>query len=170
MAAGPHQVRFIRIPPMGKPLEFTCKAFALAGGAILSLLTLMSVYSIGGRLMNAPIQGDFELVQVGCAVAIASFLPWCQLKRANIIVDFFTVRASTRTQGRLDAVGALLVALCMALVAWRTGAGAVAMKAGGETSMIMGLPLWYAYALMTPGFGLTAVTGLYTAVQFWNVR
>lgn len=155
---------------MGHALEFLCKAFALAGGALLSALMLMSVASIGGRVMGNPIQGDFELVQFGCAIAIASFLPWCQLRRGNIIVDFFTVRTSTRTQGTLDAVGALILAGCMALVAWRTGAGALAMKSGGETSMIMGVPLWYAYALMTPGFALTAFAGLYTAWQSWQAR
>jgi len=155
---------------MGRTLEFACKAFALAGGAILAGLTIMSVVSIGGRILSKPIQGDFELVQFGCAIAIASFLPWCQLKRANIIVDFFTVRAAARTQSRLDALGALLLAASMALLAWRTGMGAVAMKAGGETSMLMSVPLWYAYALMTPGFALTAVAGLHTSWQHWNAK
>ena len=153
---------------MGRTLESLCKAFALAGGAILALLTLMSVASICGRLAGSPIQGDFELVQFGCAIAIASFLPWCQFRRANIIVDFFTVRTPARTQGRLDSIGALLVAGCMAMVAWRTGAGALAMRAGGETSMIMSVPIWYAYALMTPGFALTAIAAGHAAWQHWT--
>jgi len=154
--------------PVGRALGLACKVLALAGGAILSALTLMSVASIAGRLIGRPIQGDFELVQFGCAVAIAFFLPYCQLTRGNIIVDFFTVRARPRTQRVLDALGALLLALVMALVAWRTGVGTASMKAGGETSMIMGVPLWYAYALMTPAFALTAAAGLYTAWQDWT--
>ena len=153
---------------MGRALELTCKALALAGGALLSALTLMSVISIGGRLAGRPIQGDFELVQVGCAIAIAFFLPYSQFKGAHIIVDFFTVRASSRAQRTLDCIGSVLLALVMALVAWRTGAGAIAMKAGGETSMIMSLPLWYAYAAMAPAFALTSVAGLYTAWDHWK--
>jgi len=155
---------------MGRTLEFLCKAFALAGGAILAALTLMSVVSIGGRIANRPIQGDFELVQFGCAIAIAFFLPYCQFKRANIIVDFFTVRAGARAQRTLDAAGSLLLAAALGLLAWRTGAGTLAMKAGGETSMIMGVPLWYAYAAMTPGFGLAALAGLYSARLEWKAR
>jgi len=153
---------------MGRALELLCKALALAGGAILAAITLMAVASIGGRLAGHPIQGDFELVQLGCAVAIAFFLPFCQLERGNIIVDFFTVRCGARTQRGLDAFGALLLAIVMALVAWRTWAGTVAMKAGGETSMIMGIPLWYAYALLTPAFALTALAGLYGAWRDWR--
>lgn len=156
--------------PLGRALEAACKSLALAGGAILAALTLMSAASVGGRIVGRPIPGDFELVQLGCAVAIAFCLPYCQLRRGNIIVDFFTAHASRRMQGALDAFGAALLALMMALVAWRTGAGALALKASGETSMIMGVPIWYAYALMAPAFALTAAAGLYTARHSWKAR
>ena len=154
--------------PLGRALGAACKLLALFGGAILSALVLMSVLSIGGRMIGRPIPGDFELVQFGCAIAIAFFLPYCQFSRGNIIVDFFTVRATPRTRRLLDALGALMLALVMALLAWRAGAGTVAMKASGETSMIMSLPLWYAYLLMTPAFALTALAGLYTAWRSWK--
>jgi TRAP-type C4-dicarboxylate transport system permease small subunit len=149
-------------------LASACKAFALAGGALFAALTLISAASIIGRFAGRPLQGDFELVQLGCAVAISFCLPYCQLRRGNIIVDFFTVRTSTRTRGALDAFGALLLALTMALVAWRTGAGALAIRASNETSMIMGVPVWYSYALMTPAFALTAVAGLDAAWRYWR--
>ena len=123
----------------------------------------MSVASIVGRNFGRPIQGDFELVQLGCAVSIAFFLPYCQLRKANIIVDFFTTRAAPRTRARLDSAGALLVGVMMALLAWRCGVGTVVMQESHETTMIMSVPIWYAYALMTPGFALAALTGAYTA-------
>ena len=146
------------------------KWLALAGGAIFSAITLMSAASVAGRLVGRPLQGDFELVQLCCAVAIACCLPYCQVRRGHIIVDFFTLRAADRTRRALDALGALLLAVVMALAAWRTGAGAVAMKASNETSMIMGLPVWYAYALMTPAFALTTLAALDSAWCDWKAR
>jgi TRAP-type C4-dicarboxylate transport system permease small subunit len=151
-------------------LTAACKGLALAGGALFAAVTLMSAASIAGRIAGRPIQGDFELVQLACAVAIAFCLPYCQLQRGHIIVDFFTVRATPRTRGALDALGALLLALVMVLVAWRTGAGAVALKASNETSMIMGLPVWIAYALMTPALALTALAALHSAWRDWTTR
>jgi len=148
--------------PAGRLIARACEVFALAGGAILALLALMAIVSIVGRnAFSSPIQGDFELMQLGCAVAVAFFLPFCQLRRGNIIVDFFTARASVRSQAVLDAFGALLLAVVMTVVAWRTGEGAIAMRASNETSMIISLPIWYAYALMTPAFALTALAGLH---------
>ena len=157
-------------PPdaIGRALEVACQLLALLGGAILSALVLVCVASIGGRMIGRPIQGDFELMQLGCAVAIAFFLPYCQFNQGNIIVDFFTLRAGVRARCLLDALGALMLALVMGVVAWRAGAGAAAIKASGETSMIMGLPLWYAYALMTPAFALTALAGIYIAWRSWK--
>ena len=49
---------------------------ALAGGAVLTSLALMSVASIAGRaLFSRPLQGDYELVQTGCALFVALCLP-----------------------------------------------------------------------------------------------
>jgi hypothetical protein len=50
-------------------------------------------------------------------------MPWCQFQRGNIIVDFFTTRASPPTIERLDRFGALILGCAMALLAWRTSIG-----------------------------------------------
>lgn len=160
----PEQVDVGPHPPTW--LDWTCEAFALAGGAILTALALMSVASIAGRaLLSRPLQGDYELVQTGCAVFVALCLPYCQLKNANIIVDFFTAKASRRTQARLDAFGAFLLGLVMLLVAWRTGVGLVSMRASGETTTILGMPSWWTYAGMLPGIALTALVAFRGALS-----
>ena len=154
---------------IGGILKWVCKAFALAGGALLTLIALIAVASIIGRaLFAAPIPGDFELVQIACAVAVSAFLPYCQLQRANIIVDFFTAKSSQRVQASLDGAGALLVASVMALLAWRTGVGAASAKASDETTMLLGFPLWIAYAAMLPSFAAASLAGLYTAWSDWR--
>jgi TRAP-type C4-dicarboxylate transport system permease small subunit len=142
------------------------RAFAFAGSALLVVITGMSVVSIAGRaLLGVPVPGDFELVQVGCGAAIAAFLPYCQLQRGNIIVDFFTTRASPRVQGALDAVGAVLVAVVLALLAWRAAAGMVAVRAAGEVSMIVGFPIWIGYAAIVPSLALGVLVALATAIE-----
>ena len=157
------------------PSGFSLAVHALArwccyiGGTIMTVLALMSVYSVSIRALGfKPVQGDFELVQIGCAIAVALFLPWCQLKGGNIIVDFFTAKAAQRTQSRLDALGALTVTIVLGILAWRTAVGAISIKAGGETSMLMGLPIWMAYAGMVPGLALGAVAGVVSALEHWR--
>ena len=139
-------------------------AFAIVGGLCGSAVALMTVTSIVMRsLLSRPIQGDVELTQLGIALCISLCLPWCQLHGSNIIVDFFTQRAKVRTVRRLDAFGALLMALMVGLLAWRTGAGAFAVGGAGETSMILGLPMWWIYAALAPGLALAGVIALVQA-------
>ncbi len=106
-----------------------------------------------------------ELVQLGCAVVVASFLPYTQFRHANIIVDFFTSNVSETTQTKLDAFGSLLYALVMALIAWRVAVGGIDIKASQETSMLMALPLWIPYMLMVPGLVLCTVIGFVQTLQ-----
>ena len=55
----------------------------------------------------------------------------------------------------------LLVGVVGALITWRAAVGALAIKAAGETSMILGWPVWIAQVLMVPGFLLMALAGFY---------
>jgi TRAP-type C4-dicarboxylate transport system permease small subunit len=153
-----------------RALDGLARAFALAGGALLVTITGMSVASIVGRaVLGSPVPGDFELVQVGCGAGIAAFLPYCQARRGNIIVDFFTVRAPARVQAALDGFGALALAAVMAVLAWRTAAGMLTLKAAGEVSMIVGFPIWIGYAAIVPSLVLATLVGLATAIDSWKV-
>lgn len=139
--------------------------FAIVGAGVALAVALMVVVSVAGRAaFGLPIPGDVELTQFGIALALSLGLPWCQTRRGHIIVDFFTQRAAPRTQGWLDAAGALLLALMCALLAWRSAAGAVAVREAHESTMILALPMWWAYASLAPGLALAALVAV---VQAW---
>ena len=141
-------------------LEKLCDLNAIVGGVVLVGIAAMTVVSVIGRaFFSHPILGDVELVQLGLAVVVASFLPYTQFRRGNIIVDFFTARARARSQHTMDAFGTLLYTAVMAMVLWRVAAGGLAMRESQETSMLMGLPLWWPYMLMLPGLALCVVIG-----------
>jgi TRAP-type C4-dicarboxylate transport system permease small subunit len=155
---------------LARVLRALCQASAVIGGVILIGIALMTLASVLGRvLFSHPIQGDVEVVQLSCAVALAAFMPYTQWQGGNIIVDFFTANASKRTQSRLDGLGALLLGLVAALVCWRTAVGSQVAYANQETSMLMAIPIWIPYLLMTPGLLLTAVVALFVAWRRFTV-
>ena len=142
-------------------LERLCDASAAVGAAVLMAVALMTTASVIGRaFFSHPILGDVELVQLGGAVVVASFLPYTQFRRANIVVDFFTTGASEATQRRMDAFGILLYTVTMALVTWRVAVGGIDIHEAQERSMLMDLPLWIPYALMLPGLALCVLIGI----------
>lgn len=139
------------------------QAFALMGAGLLMAVAVTTVLSVIGRnLLGRPLMGDVELTQIGVALGLALCLPWCQLRRAHLAVDFFTQRLSPSAVWLLEAAGALLMTLVGLVLAWRTAAGAWSVHQAGETTMILGLPMWWAYAGLVPGLLLSA------AVAFWQ--
>ena len=146
-----------------------CRAFGMVGAAVALApggLTLVSV--IMRSVWSQPIPGDVEMTQMGIAFAISMCLPYCQLQRGNIMVDFFTQSSSEGTRKRLDAIGQLSLVLLYGLLAWRTSVGAVSVREAGETTMIISLPMWWAYACLAPGLALAGWVALMQALSGWS--
>lgn len=146
-------------------LETLAKLCAILAGILLTGITLVTCASLIGRNSNGwTLVGDYELTAVAAGAAIALFLPWCQFRRSNILVDFFTAKASLRTQQQLDRFGALMLALCIGLLAWRTGIGGIDAWHNQSGTMMLGFPEWIVYAVMTPALALTTVIAVWQAV------
>lgn len=144
-----------------RALRLACDTSAGIGCLTLIAMATVTVVSVLGRaLFSSPIQGDVELVQLGCAVCVASFLPYTQYRRGNIIVDFFTTGVAERTRSLLDGLGTLLYTVMLALMCWRVGAGGLRAMENQETSPLMAIPIWIPYMLMLPGLALGAVLGV----------
>jgi len=149
-----------------KALEILAKLCAVAAGVLLVFITLMtSINLIGRNTLGWTIVGDFELTGFAAGAAIALFLPICQLRRANIIIDFFTLKASDRAKAVLDRLGAALLAASMGLLAWRTMIGGLdAWRTQGE-SMMLGFPEWIVYCALVPPLALSAVIAAVQALR-----
>ena len=149
-----------------KILEQLAKLCSILSGALLTFITLMTCYSLIGRnTTGTTISGDFELTGVATGAAIALFMPWCQFKKANIIVDFFTAKASQHTVAQLDRLGALFMATAFALLTWRTSLGGMNAWVSQSGSMMLGFPEWIVYSAMTPPLALSAVIALTQAIM-----
>ena len=150
--------------PTGQCLLGISKLASLTGGLIFMGLVVMSIVSITGRkLFSMPVPGDVEMLQVCSAFAASTFFAYCHLHGGDVKVDFFTTSARPSTVHLLDALGSTLFGLVGALIAWRTTLGVLTVKEAGETTMILGWPLWIGQMLMVPGFVLMALAGFYMA-------
>jgi TRAP-type C4-dicarboxylate transport system permease small subunit len=149
-----------------KLLETLAKLCAILAGVLMTVITLMTCVSLIGRNTTGwTIVGDFELTASAAGAAVALFLPWCQLRRANIIVDFFTVNASAAAQQRMDRIGAFLLACVMALMCWRSVIGGLSAWTSHSGSMMLGFPEWIVYACMVPPMALCALIGFAQALR-----
>ncbi len=154
---------------MERGFDRLAKGFAILAGVVVVAITLITTWSIVGRaFFSSPLLGDTEIVEFGMAVVVACCLPLCQWRGDNIIVDFFTAKASPQAQARMDRFGALLVGVMMALIAWRTGVGAIDQQRSGSVTMLLQWPEWIAYTVMTVPLAITAAMGFHTGLTGRN--
>ena len=119
--AAPRDDRF------GAALFALSETLAVFGGIVLIVMTAFTVVSVVGRTgFDLPVLGDQEIVELGCAIAIFSFMPYCQMRAANVIVDFFTARLSQAARDGLDATMNAIFSVCILIVTWRLAVGGIA--------------------------------------------
>lgn len=147
-----------------KILSLSARACAILAGLLMTVITLVTCVSLIGRnTIGVTLQGDYELTAIVAGAAVALFLPWAQLRRSNIIVDFFTARLPGRVNAVLDRFGALVLATVMLALAWRTAIGGLNSHSVQTTTMMLGFPEWIVYAAMVPPLCLTGLIALHQA-------
>ncbi|WP_375596431.1 TRAP transporter small permease [Algihabitans albus] len=144
-------------------------SLALAGGAALLAITALTVISVTGRGLIAvglgPVPGDYELVEMAAAFAIFSFLPWCQLQRGHVTVDLFMAPLGRRANLTADLIGNGLLTAAAGVIFWRLWLGLLDRQTFGETSFILGIPIWIGYLFAALGAALFVVVSGYTVLR-----
>lgn len=128
---------------------------ALVGGVMLCALTIMIVVSVTGRALIGvglgPVPGDFELVEVGTALAVFFFLPWCYLKGGHATVDLLYMHLPAWACKAIDVVSDLLMLAVWLVLTWMLWEGMLEKREYQETTFILQMPIWWAYAVCLVG-------------------
>jgi len=152
--------------PVGRALYQIAKWLAILGGVILCAMAALTTISVTGRAaLSAPISGDFEMVAIGTGLAVFAFLPWCQIVRGNVMVDFFMANAPVRTQVLADIVGGLLYLAIATLLTWRLIFGAIDMYQYGEVTMTINFPRWTTFPVSVALLGFLVIVIAYTIAR-----
>ncbi len=160
------------------------RGMAWAGGAMLTFLVGMTCLSILGRAISdiahadrlppgladwlvatgiGPIRGAFEMTEAGVAFAIFVFLPLCQITGGHATVDILADRFGPRANRILRGLTEALFAAILVLVAVQLASGMVSKYRSGQTTLLMQLPVWQAYALSLSGAVLAATVAVWMA-------
>lgn len=136
---------------------------AVFGGVILFILAILTTISVFGRkFLDAPVPGDFELVAIGTGVAVFACLPYCQLMRGNVLVDFFMNNAPTRAKTIADIIAGLIFLAIGLMLTWRMIYGAIDMHDVKEVSMTIGFPRWSTFPISIVFMSFLVIIIIYT--------
>jgi TRAP-type C4-dicarboxylate transport system permease small subunit len=143
-------------------------ACALLGGVVLCLLIAMICVSIAGRALaflgTGPVRGDFELTEMGIALAVFCFLPLAQLRGDHAAVDLFFGRLPVRVQRVLAALWEIAMTAVAILILWRLYEGMQDRLRYNDTSYLLRIPLWIPYAAALLPAAVAVIVSAYVGV------
>ncbi|SMF77865.1 TRAP-type C4-dicarboxylate transport system, small permease component [Tistlia consotensis] len=147
-------------------IRWVAEAWALVGGLLLVAVVLVNAVSLAGNiLLSQPVPGDFEIVEVGVAVAIFAFLPYCQLTDANVTADIFTAGANRFWQSVFVLVASAIALGFSVILLWRMWFGLLDFRTYEEVTTIYQFPLWIAYLPILASLALLVLASLVTLVE-----
>lgn len=139
---------------------------ALAGGLLLLVAVAVTTASVlRGAVLDRPILGDSEVVEMVMGVAIALCLPLCEMRGAHVLVDFFTARLPPRAIAGLDALMRAVAAAVVAVLAWRLAIGGFNMWDRERETMFLLIPYWWGYAGAAVGMTLWTLCAAFVAAE-----
>lgn len=131
---------------VGRVLFRLSEGLAIVGGVVVGAMAIVITVNIIGRAaFSASIAGIVDLIEIATCTAVFAFLPYCQMTRSNVIVDFIMSAAPTRAKTACDAAGAFLYLLVGALLTWRLVLGGVDMHRYNEVTSTLGFPRWMSF-------------------------
>lgn len=145
----------LRIHPA---IERLTRWLALGGGMFVLFTVAVTLVSVAGRYgLNRPLPGDYETVELVCAVGIFLFFPYVHATEGNIVVRFFTAAVSARHQRMLDLGHEFVFAAVAGLLTWRLSIGFLERLESGESTMLIRIPLWWSYGIAVVSLALLFV-------------
>jgi TRAP-type C4-dicarboxylate transport system permease small subunit len=154
---------------LGRFVHRLARYVAIAGGVVLTAIVAITVLSVVGRAFIwvglSGIPGDYELVEAGVGFAIFAFLPWTHLTRGHAVVSIFTDFLSARVNAWIMVVSDALMLVIAAFITWRHWLGTVDKFNYGETTLLLRMPLWWAYAAGLVGAVALVIVAAYVLAR-----
>ncbi|MDH3241426.1 MAG: TRAP transporter small permease [Alphaproteobacteria bacterium] len=140
---------------MTERLEKIAAAWAIAGGAVLLLIALVTVTNAGAFLIDrlarlaggtvAGLPGYEDFVRLAVSGAALMLFPYCQARRGHIAVDLLVARLAPALRRALDRLAGLGIAALALFLAYWMAVGMVETRADHALSRVLGWPEWPFY-------------------------
>ncbi len=131
---------------------------ALLGGAVLFAIMLLVSWSVFARyVLNAPILGDQELVEIGMSLVVMMAMPFATATGSHIRVDILDNKLGAMGRFLCDLLARGIGAYVLFLLIGKTWDKALDAYEYNDVTNMIEIPVWIAYGAITAGMGLFSI-------------
>jgi TRAP-type C4-dicarboxylate transport system permease small subunit len=122
--------------------------FYVAGIGLVGMLVLIVADVIGIKILSQPVPGGIEYVSFLSVVAIAFAVPFTQVMKGHVAVDFIIEHFPRRSKAIIEIITTLFSVSLFALLTYYTFKYAGQLSSSGEVSMTQKIPFYpFVYAM-----------------------
>ncbi len=134
------------------------RGVAHLGGLVLFVIMLLVSTTVFYRyVLNQPILGDQELVEIGMSLVVMMAMPFAALKGAHIRVDILDEAIGKAGCFLGDVFTRTVSCLVLFLLIRKTWDKTWDAHKYGDVTNMIEIPVWIAYGAITAGMGLFAL-------------
>lgn len=147
-------------------LERPLRWVAMLGGLVLVALMLLVSWAVFARyVMNDPILGDTEIVQIGMSLVVMMAMPYAALTGAHIRVDILDTSIGALGRFAGDLFARLVAIFTLYLLVGKALDKAFDAYEYEDVTNMIEIPVWIAYGAIVAGMGLFALVLAWQLVQ-----
>ena len=140
----------------------------IAGIALISMMTVITVNVFGRLFFHAPLLGAIEIGGLAGVVLIAISLFYTEKEQRNVYVEALVMHLPTRIRSLVDAAMRLLSLAAVALLFWAAFEDAMFSAQFNEPTLVLGIytsPFKFVWALGLLILCLYLLKNIYTAIR-----
>jgi len=123
-------------------------ALAYVACASLMVMVLVTSAEVVLRLFRLSLTGAYDIVKIAAAITIAAALPYTTAIKSHVAIEYFFHKLGRRGRIVVDALMRLVGMALFSLLAWGCMDYGRSLRARGEVSMTLQLPIfWVPYVL-----------------------
>ncbi len=158
-----------RRPRIVNRLNVISKLMSRISSVVLFFMMVLTIADVIGRkVFSHSILGTVELTEFMMLAVVFFGLAHTEVLNGNIKVDLFICRLEKTAQGFVDMVTQFVCFFLCGLLAWATLIYSEQMRASGEVSQDLWLPIYPFIYIVAVGFavlGLVLLTKFFAAIQ-----
>ncbi len=116
--------------------------FWIAGAGLVGMLVLIVADVIGIKILSRPVPGGIEIISFLAVVAIAGAVPFTQVMKGHVAVDFIVEKFPRRSKLVIDAIMVFFSICLMVLLTYYSFKYAGKLRSTGEVSMTQKIPFY----------------------------
>ncbi|MEO3388194.1 TRAP transporter small permease [Mesorhizobium sp. CAU 1741] len=119
----------------------------LVGLLLMGAIIIVDVFM--RWILNAPLYGMSDLVELTTPVIVASCLPSAFAARQNITIRFLGRALAPRASQAVELFGQATVIVVLAAIVWQVGKHTAGMINYNQLTWLLGVPVWPSWVLTT---------------------